>query len=67
MGNTRIDKLVQSLTILVVDDNQYMRKVVRNILVNLGVKSVHEAPDGIAASRGDWGHAHESGKQQPHR
>ena len=25
-----------------------MRKVVRNMLVNLGVKNIHEAPDGIA-------------------
>src|SRR3989440_6184821 len=48
VSNKRIDKLVQSLTVLVVDDNQYMRKVVRNILVNLGVKNIHEAPDGIA-------------------
>ena len=47
-SNNRIDKLVQSLTVLVVDDNQYMRKVVRNLLVNLGVKNIHEAPDGIA-------------------
>jgi two-component system chemotaxis response regulator CheY len=48
VNNSRIDKLVQSLTVLVVDDNQYMRKVVRNLLVNLGVKNIHEAPDGIA-------------------
>src|SRR3954465_5378089 len=48
VSNSRIDKLVQSLTVLVVDDNQYMRKVVRNLLVNLGVKNIHEAPDGIA-------------------
>ena len=33
---------------LVVDDNQYMRKVVRNMLVNIGVKTVYEAADGIA-------------------
>src|SRR6185436_19046914 len=44
----RIDKLVHSISVLIVEDNQYMRKVVRNILVNLGVKSIHEAPDGIA-------------------
>src|SRR5438477_1288078 len=48
VSNSRIDKLVQSLTVLVIDDNQYMRKVVRNLLVNLGVKNIHEAPDGIA-------------------
>src|SRR5215475_15445786 len=43
-----VEKLVQSLTVLVVDDNQYMRKVVRNLLVNVGVKNIHEAVDGIA-------------------
>ena len=48
VSNSRIDKLVQALTVLVVDDNQYMRKVIRNLLVNLGVKNIHEAPDGIA-------------------
>jgi two-component system chemotaxis response regulator CheY len=48
MSNSRIDKIIQSISILIVDDNQYMRKVVRNILVNLGVKNIHEASDGIA-------------------
>jgi two-component system chemotaxis response regulator CheY len=47
VGNSRFDKLVQSLAVLVIDDNQYMRKVVRNILINIGVKKVHEAADGI--------------------
>jgi DNA-binding response OmpR family regulator len=48
VANNRIDKLVQSIAVLIVDDNQYMRKVVRNILVNIGVKNIHEASDGIA-------------------
>jgi CheY-like chemotaxis protein len=48
ISTNRIDKLMQSLAVLIVDDNQYMRKVVRNILVNIGVKSIHEAADGIA-------------------
>lgn len=43
-----VTKLVQSAQVLVVDDNQYMRKVVRNLLVNIGVKNIHEAADGIA-------------------
>jgi two-component system, chemotaxis family, chemotaxis protein CheY len=43
-----VEKLVQSLTVLIIDDNQYMRKVVRNLLVNIGVKNIHEAVDGIA-------------------
>jgi len=41
--------LVQSMCVLVVDDNQYMRKMIRNLLVNCGVKDIYEAPDGIAA------------------
>ena len=48
VGNNRVDKLIQSISVLIVEDNQYMRKVVRNILVNIGVKNVHEAADGIA-------------------
>jgi two-component system, chemotaxis family, chemotaxis protein CheY len=43
-----VEKLVQSLTVLIIDDNQYMRKVIRNLLVNIGVKNIHEAVDGIA-------------------
>jgi CheY-like chemotaxis protein len=46
--NSRVDKRLQSITVLVVDDNQYMRKVVRNILVSLGVKNVLEAGDGTS-------------------
>src|ERR1700678_4561245 len=45
----RIDDQIQSLAVLVVDDNQYTRKMVRNLLVNCGVKDVFEANDGIAA------------------
>ncbi len=41
--------LVQSLCVLVVDDNQYMRKIIRTLLVNCGIKDIYEAADGIAA------------------
>ena len=44
-----IEDLIQSLWVLVVDDNQYMRKMIRNLLVNCGVKDIYEAADGIAA------------------
>lgn len=40
--------MIQDLSILVVDDNQYMRKIVRNMLMNIGVRKVYEAGDGIA-------------------
>lgn len=34
--------------ILVVDDEHYMRKVVRTMLMSLGVRTIYEAPDGPA-------------------
>jgi two-component system, chemotaxis family, chemotaxis protein CheY len=45
----QIEDIIQSLCILVVDDNQYMRKMIRNLLVNCGIKDIFEAADGIAA------------------
>jgi len=48
VSGNRIDNLVHAISVLIVEDNQYMRKVVRNILVNIGVKNIHEAVDGIA-------------------
>jgi len=45
----QIENLVQTLCVLVVDDNQYMRKMIRNLLVNCGIKDIYEAADGIAA------------------
>jgi two-component system chemotaxis response regulator CheY len=44
----RMEGMVHGLRILVVDDSQYMRKLVRNLLVNVGMKNVYEAADGIA-------------------
>ena len=40
---------IQALCVLVVDDNQYMRKMVRNLLVNCGIKDIYKAGDGITA------------------
>jgi CheY-like chemotaxis protein len=41
--------LVQQLGVLVVDDNPFMRNVVRNLLHNIGVKKIFDAADGIEA------------------
>jgi two-component system, chemotaxis family, chemotaxis protein CheY len=49
LSKSEVEAAIRSLAILVVDDNPYMRKIVRNLLVNVGVKDVHEASDGIAA------------------
>jgi two-component system chemotaxis response regulator CheY len=56
-GNDRIMDLVlskllqpriEALRVLVVDDDHYMRKVVRTILTAIGVKTVYEASDGAS-------------------
>jgi CheY-like chemotaxis protein len=39
---------IQQLGVLVIDDNAFMRKMVRSLLNNIGVKKVYEAADGIA-------------------
>src|SRR5215475_8995170 len=44
----KIEKLLQSIEVLVIEDNPYMRKVIRNLLTSIGVKNVHEAVDGVA-------------------
>ena len=36
------------LKVLVVDDDQYMRKVVRTMLTVIGVRQIHEAIDGTS-------------------
>ena len=45
----QIEDIIQSLCVLIVDDNQYMRKMIRNLLINCGIKDMYEAADGIAA------------------
>ena len=39
---------IHQLIVLVVDDNAFMRKMVRSLLTNIGVRKVYEASDGIA-------------------
>jgi len=46
---TQAEVLIQQLRVLVVDDNPFMRCVVRSLLTNIGVKKIIEASDGIAA------------------
>jgi len=49
MPGRPVDKLIENLGILVVDENQYMRKLTRMMLMNLGSKTIYEAADGVAA------------------
>jgi CheY-like chemotaxis protein len=41
--------ILQQLRVLLVDDDAFMRTIVRGLLNNIGVKIVSEATDGIAA------------------
>jgi CheY-like chemotaxis protein len=43
----RVETLLQDIEVLVVDDSPFMRKLVRNILNNIGVKNTIEAVDGL--------------------
>src|SRR3954468_6661354 len=46
---TQAEYLIRQLSVLVVEDNPFMRSLVRNMLSHIGVGKVHEASDGIAA------------------
>jgi CheY-like chemotaxis protein len=41
------ERLIHSLGVLIVEDNPYMRQVIRNLLTTLGIKRIAEAADGI--------------------
>ena len=52
MQGARADEIKQrlrSLKVLIVDDNAFMRKIVRDLLSNIGIRNTAEAPDGLAA------------------
>ncbi len=43
-----IDALVKTTRVLVVDDDHYMRKLLRSLLLSNGIKEIHEAVTGSA-------------------
>src|SRR4029453_13714981 len=51
-GRNPSEQLVEGCSVLVVDDNQYSRKLIRMLLANLGIKKVHEASEGVARLEG---------------
>ncbi len=46
MHHQTVDSRLTNARILLVDDEHYMRKVVRTMLIGLGVRTVYEAEDG---------------------
>jgi len=49
MSDQPIEKLLQNLTVLIVDNNGYMRRMTRTMLLSIGIRSVVEAADGMTA------------------
>ena len=43
-----VEALTGSIRVLIAEDNQYLRKLLRNLLVNVGIKKIDEVGDGIA-------------------
>ena len=52
MDSKQIAERIAAAKVVVVDDEHYMRKVVRTMLMSIGVRQVHEAPDGPAGLDG---------------
>jgi two-component system chemotaxis response regulator CheY len=48
MSIKKISKMIEDLSILIVDESQFMRKLTRMMLANIGAKSMLEAADGVA-------------------
>ena len=42
------DAITGSIRVLIAEDNQYVRKLIRNLLVNVGIKRIDEVVDGLA-------------------
>jgi two-component system, chemotaxis family, chemotaxis protein CheY len=42
------DAITGSIRVLIAEDNQYLRKLIRNLLVNVGIKRIDEVIDGLA-------------------
>lgn len=49
MSAKQVEKIIENLGVLVVDENQYTRKLTRMMLLNIGAKTIYEAADGVAA------------------
>ena len=50
-GLKSIGDLVASTKVLLIDDDYYMRKVIRSLLLAVGIKDVHEAAERRRRSR----------------
>jgi len=44
----QVEAITGSIRVLIVEDNPYLRKLVRNLLVNIGVKQIDEVEEALA-------------------
>ena len=49
MVTQQLEKTLEGLVVLIADPNPYLRRLTRMMLTNLGIKSIYESVDGIAA------------------
>jgi CheY-like chemotaxis protein len=49
MVSHKIEQITQSMIVLVADGNAHTRRLTRQMLNTIGVKSIYESPDGVAA------------------
>jgi two-component system chemotaxis response regulator CheY len=49
MATKQVEKAMEGLVVLIADSNAYTRRLTRMMLTNLGVKSIYESSDGVAA------------------
>lgn len=49
MRGDHFERIIEGLTVVVADRNQFMRRLTRAMLMNLGARTVVEAVDGLAA------------------
>jgi two-component system chemotaxis response regulator CheY len=52
MVGREVQETLEGLAVLIADGNQYMRRLTRMMLGNIGIRSTYEASDGIAAIEG---------------
>ena len=43
-----VEAITSSVRVLIAEDNQYVRKLIRNLLINVGIKRIDEDNDGLA-------------------
>jgi two-component system, chemotaxis family, chemotaxis protein CheY len=46
--NSPVEAITSSVRVLIAEDNQYLRKLIRNLLINVGIKRIDEVNDGLA-------------------